>query len=374
MRVCSKVGRLSLLAFLFAVPCFSLAQGTDEAELPHLPFPMAASAYPLNSIVANEEGTTIVEVLIDETGAFTNAEIRESSGYPLLDDIAFRTIQEARLSTPPTTPDGTPTSARVLADVVWTLPLESAEEYMFEDRPGADPIVPGDDVVWPQQGAHENRVSQNDFPQTAVRYSQTGPVILRVLVGPDGHVADLHVAATSGFEELDAAALRIVPRFQFDPGTINGEPATMWINFTFRFFIQGLAVSNCSGAPAIQRTERRNPFDGEDYERWTLVTREGSIGESLILTEQGWRKFSPELVAYMNESANFQRLSFARGIRLPPGGCWLYDGVDQTMQSTQPDLEVPDAPQSAPEPFTQRPPDLMSNPIDGGLYTRGAPY
>lgn len=356
------------------MPCAALGQTGEEPALPHLEFPMPASAYPLDAIVANQEGTTIIELMINEEGAVTSAEIREPTGYPLLDQIALANVRAAHLSTPLVDQNGVPTAARVLADVTWKLPLESAEMYMIEELPGADEVGPGDIVEGPSEGDYDNRITARDYPATSIRRRETGLVLTRVLINAEGAVEDARLGATSGFDELDEAALAAVMRFQYNPGKINGEPARMWVNVPIRYAILGVGVSNCVGAPAITADERRNvSAEGDaNYERWTLVTRDGTIGESLILTEQGWMRFTPALVEYMNQNANFPRLGSGRTATLP-SNCWLYDGVNPMMQSTQPDLpELPDAPPDPGLPPSSRPPDLMSNPIDGGLYTRSA--
>jgi len=71
------------LAQAFAPAAF--AQNDENTDLPRLTFNMAGGDYPLDSLVANEEGTAVVAVTIDEQAAFTEVELHESSGYPALD-------------------------------------------------------------------------------------------------------------------------------------------------------------------------------------------------------------------------------------------------------------------------------------------------
>jgi hypothetical protein len=59
-----------------------------------------------------------------------NAEMAESTGHALLDSLALQVIRNARLPTPPRATDGTPTTGRARASIVWTLPLLSAEMFM----------------------------------------------------------------------------------------------------------------------------------------------------------------------------------------------------------------------------------------------------
>ena len=48
-------------------------------------------------------------------------------------------------------------------------------------------------------------------------------MLVRIHVGPDGHVTDVDLLETSGFERLDTAALAAVRRWRFDPRLVAGQ-------------------------------------------------------------------------------------------------------------------------------------------------------
>lgn len=54
--------------------------------------------YPPQSLRANEEGTTHLEVCVSNAGRVTSASIARSSGHPRLDDSALRWIRNARFA------------------------------------------------------------------------------------------------------------------------------------------------------------------------------------------------------------------------------------------------------------------------------------
>jgi protein TonB len=60
------------------------------------------------------------------------------------------------------------------------------------------------------------------YPLESRRRHEQGTVRLRVVISPDGHVKEIGVAASSGFERLDKAALEAVRRWRFKPGTQAG--------------------------------------------------------------------------------------------------------------------------------------------------------
>jgi protein TonB len=63
------------------------------------------------------------------------------------------------------------------------------------------------------------------YPTDARRAREQGTVKLLVLVGTDGRVSDIKVAASSGSQRLDRAALQAVRRWRWSP-TLNGGIAT----------------------------------------------------------------------------------------------------------------------------------------------------
>lgn len=62
------------------------------------------------------------------------------------------------------------------------------------------------------------------YPHESRRRREQGTVVLAVLLGVDGTVADVSVAQSSGFERLDHAALAAVRRWRWSPTLRSGAP------------------------------------------------------------------------------------------------------------------------------------------------------
>jgi TonB family protein len=60
-----------------------------------------------------------------------------------------------------------------------------------------------------------------------------------LLVGVDGSVLDQRAVVSTGFQELDAAALESTKKWKLRPGTVNGVPTKMWANFSMTFSVEG---------------------------------------------------------------------------------------------------------------------------------------
>ena len=77
------------------------------------------------------------------------------------------------------------------------------------------------------------------YPAMSRRLGETGRVIVRVLIGPDGHAQDARISHSSGFDRLDRLALETArDRWRYVPGTRNGVPEAMWFDVPFNFVLE----------------------------------------------------------------------------------------------------------------------------------------
>jgi len=65
---------------------------------------------------------------------------------------------------------------------------------------------------------------QPAYPQTAVPGREQGAVIVAALVRPDGTVRRVALQKSSGFSDLDDAAMNAVNGWKFVPATKDGKP------------------------------------------------------------------------------------------------------------------------------------------------------
>lgn len=78
------------------------------------------------------------------------------------------------------------------------------------------------------------REVQADYPQEAVDKRIEGAVVLRLTIDEAGQVAAVEVVEGLGYG-LDEAAVAAVRQFAFEPAEIDGQPASVTLNFTVRF-------------------------------------------------------------------------------------------------------------------------------------------
>lgn len=83
----------------------------------------------------------------------------------------------------------------------------------------------------------EKMISGNPprYPMESRRKREEGTVLLRLLIGTDGRVAQVSIAESSGFERLDQAALQAARGWRWQPMIRDGQPVevrgTMPITF-----------------------------------------------------------------------------------------------------------------------------------------------
>lgn len=82
--------------------------------------------------------------------------------------------------------------------------------------------------------AAETAASLNDknckaeYPKASLMNEEQGDVTMAFLVAADGNVVDSKVEKSSGYKNLDKAALKALSACKFKPGTKDGALAQTW--------------------------------------------------------------------------------------------------------------------------------------------------
>lgn len=86
--------------------------------------------------------------------------------------------------------------------------------------------------------AYLNNPAPN-YPPESRNLGEQGKVLVKALVDPQGHVAELSVRKTSGYPRLDQAALNSVKNWKFVPAQRNGENVAAWVLVPVLFDLEG---------------------------------------------------------------------------------------------------------------------------------------
>jgi TonB family protein len=164
-----------------------------------------------------------VEGKYEETGQIC---VQANTGY-----VIFRQFGTQRITYSDFSPLGSRVRPRhfeldlgatdaVVADVNYRL----VEKF---DPVGFEPIVDGEvsDVCTTSTPAVAKFAPDPVYPLTVPRGAYKGKIVVDVKVAPDGHVLN-DAVAQSLQQDLDAAALDGIKRWQFEPGTCDGKAIT----------------------------------------------------------------------------------------------------------------------------------------------------
>ncbi len=67
-----------------------------------------------------------------------------------------------------------------------------------------------------------------EYPKASLMNEEQGTVSMSFLVASDGSVTESKLDKTSGFKNLDKAAIKSISACKFKPGTKDGSPAQTW--------------------------------------------------------------------------------------------------------------------------------------------------
>ena len=77
------------------------------------------------------------------------------------------------------------------------------------------------------------------YPSLSRRLGEEGTVRLNILVNPDGSVARLELARSSGYPRLDRSAMETVQSsWKFEPARQGGKPVAAWVIVPIQFTLR----------------------------------------------------------------------------------------------------------------------------------------
>jgi protein TonB len=85
---------------------------------------------------------------------------------------------------------------------------------------------------------NERTPCKPNYPRNAIRNSETGTVKLQVLINVNGYASRSKVVETSGFRDLDRAAMIGFLGCKFKPIPKDGAPAETWVDMQYVWKIE----------------------------------------------------------------------------------------------------------------------------------------
>ncbi|MET0855992.1 MAG: TonB family protein [Telluria sp.] len=109
----------------------------------------------------------------------------------------------------------------------------ASNELAKPPAPAAPPAAANPNPVRVAAVADFNTCAKPEWPKASLRNEETGTVTLSFLIGADGRVADSKILKSSGFRDLDKAAVNGIGKCRFKPGLVDGKPEQAWMQMQY---------------------------------------------------------------------------------------------------------------------------------------------
>jgi len=198
--------------FLFAA---SAVRAADTAPIEKITPPRSANehilrnGYPEMSRKLYEEGVVTLKYTVGIDGKPHDIHVQHSSGYPRLDAAAMDEVGANWLYQP----------AMRNGEAIPVL-LEANVRYKLHDDP-------------PNDRHAAFRMTPEQFPAGAWNRSESGLTAVGIDLKSDGSVDNAAVLQSSGYDDLDKAALAMIGTIKFGAVTLNGTPMDCGITVLF---------------------------------------------------------------------------------------------------------------------------------------------
>ena len=319
---------LLFLALLVGLPGGAFAQASSVSietagVIPVAPLAVTDADYPFGSLIANEEGQTVLNLILNQSGGVRVTQMISSSGFQALDGVAL-TIARTRWSFQPA--DGPAADREVRVVVTWKLPLMPRDEFAINlPGPGVSSVVTPPDSK-PGTVAPANLARQTDYPAVSIRLMEQGEAIVRASINERGTVSATEILESSGHARLDQAALTTVRRYVYEPATVDGAATASAFPVHAAFFLRSGPSDPrplfCHDRPYFTSYDRYVAARGGRPvlpAMWFFTADGSDIKEALLLTKAGWRQIAANALSQLKVPPTH------RVVKRPSdqGECWV---------------------------------------------------
>ncbi len=208
---------------LSALLGLSCAGAAMAAPVPHATMRLAEGqscipVWPVEALARGASGTTRMQLRVGPQGDVIHAKVISSSGSADLDESAMATAGVCKFDTRHKTGMST-----VMFTHVWLRQNSSLAKTRTSARSSNAARLPCAPLA---------------YPEAALRSGGQGTVYMTLLIGADGTVRDKKVARSSGFPELDQAALEGMANCKFTPAITEGVPEQSELSFSYTWTLK----------------------------------------------------------------------------------------------------------------------------------------
>jgi TonB family protein len=187
----------------------------------------ASAIYPQEAVSKKIAGKVYLQVFIDTLGYVADVRV-DSSDHDVPRQSAINRVLGTRFTRHYIDGSHATTWLPLILTFDATSDSTNRTNYTVKmERP------PGDTVVLDKNPALI-KVASPTYPQEALNRKLEGRVVVEVQIDKNGSAKDAFVVETDN-AIFNESALEVVGRFQFTPGSLNGQPVPAWVGIPIRF-------------------------------------------------------------------------------------------------------------------------------------------
>jgi TonB family protein len=112
-----------------------------------------------------------------------------------------------------------------------------------------------------------------DYPIAAQMNRMEGQVDIAVFVNSHGHVEEVKLLKSSGFQVLDEAAVIYSQKVHFEPALVDNKPVSAWTRLILRYRLTEVTFDRGRWLSEVRSDLKRIPVEPDSLKRETLLRR-----------------------------------------------------------------------------------------------------
>lgn len=197
------------------------AQTGSWAARKAVPASACQPAWPEDAPQNLDGRVTRLMLQVDAKGAVKRSKLVQSSSSTALDKAVIDAANHCTFI--PALKRGKPVAATVTLEHDWS---KSVPVHVQQAMPVTEAVTVPAKLDF-------TSCAKPQWPKMSLRNEETGTVTMALLIDTDGTVKETQLKRSSGFPDLDNAALDALARCKFEPGTRSGQPYASWATLQY---------------------------------------------------------------------------------------------------------------------------------------------
>ena len=190
----------------------------------------------------------------------------------------------------------------------------------------------------PARVDHSYPISAPIYPDAAQDAGEQGDVLVEVQVSANGHPHRIRVKQSSGFQDLDNAAMDTAANWRYIPAVVDGDTATTWTAVKIHYALPAPGAASSPTLPTDEheindhctRPDAPATVEGAIATSAEMASAHETLQRFLVASD----RYQTCLRLYIGAEEN---LKFSVHSTVP---AWVYKGIDKKVAENQKDKQA----------------------------------